>query len=112
MQTSNLSRKTRLVPVERGELWGSVYSSITTRRTEVDGIDRAAYGERIAATNNARYDAECLQCSICRSKKHYTEFNRDSRMTWRRQRRYECKVCEKLQGIDRQAKRVSRSVRM
>lgn len=113
-RTSTISRKARPVPVETGELWGSVYSSDTSRRTEIAGIDRAAYGQQIAETNNKVFNADCILCSVCARRLHYLEFNRDSRMKWRFSRRYECKICEKLQGVDqreRRKKRISRSSR-
>lgn len=110
-RTSVISRKARPVPVESGELFGSVYSSDSTRKTETDGITRVAYGEQIAATNNARYDAQCILCSVCGNKKHYLDFNRDSRMKWRFSRRYECNRCEKLQKVDQSARRKKRLAR-
>lgn len=98
-QTSKIARRARPVPVERGELWGSVYDSMTSRTTEIDGVLRIAYGEQIAATNRQAqlYDPEFIQCSgRCGMKKHYLDFDRCAGNHWRFHRDHRCKHCRKL----------------
>lgn len=98
-QTSKIARRARTVPVERGELWGSIYDSLTSRITEIDAVKRIAYGDAIAATNRQAqlYNPEFIQCSgICGQKKHYLEFDRTSGNDWRFHRDHRCKQCRKL----------------
>lgn len=108
---SKIPRRSRSVPVEYGEMWGSIFKSTTTRMTEVYAGEREEFGELIAATNNKTYDPETLTCSCCGQRKHKTLFNRDARYTWRQSRRYECQQCQKLQGVDQKARRAKRLAR-
>lgn len=111
-QNSKVSRRARNVPLEWGEWWGSIIDSMTTRLTEKNGIARAAYGEQIAETNNKVFNAECILCSVCGNRKHYLEFDRDSRYQWRFCRQHCCKLCDKRKRLDpvaRRNKRISRS---
>jgi hypothetical protein len=103
---SKIPRSARSVPVEYGELFGSIFKSTTTRMTEVYAGERAEFGELISATNNAaaRYNPKELRCSCCTKSKPHHDFHRDARYTWRFQRRYECIVCEKLNTVDRKTR--------
>jgi hypothetical protein len=108
---SKIPRRARTVPVQAGELFGSVYSSVTSRMTEIDALQRMVYGDTITATNNKIYDPESLLCSCCGQRKHLTQFHRDARYTWRQSRRYECSQCEKLNVVDQKARRAKRLAR-
>jgi hypothetical protein len=104
---SKIPRRARSVPVEYGELFGSIFKSTTTRMTEVYAGERAEFGELISATNNAAtlYDPKALRCSCCGKRKHMDDFHRNRTFTWRFGREYQCKLCAKLQDMQQQARR-------
>lgn len=100
---SRVPRTTRDVPLEWGLFSGSIHSSTTSRGPEIDVHNRMWFGEAIPATNHAAavYDPECIKCSHCGKRKHYTEFDKNRTYPWRFERQYECKACRKairLQG--------------
>lgn len=97
-QSSRIPRKARTVPIERGELFGSVYSSVTSRSPEIDASVLAAYGEMIAATNAAAAQAtlknNSLRCSDCVKDKHFEQFPVCRAYPWRHGGRgYYCLEC-------------------
>lgn len=102
-RTSTITVAARPVPVESGELFGSIYSSDTTRKTEVDGIDRAAYGEMIAASNAAAalsaMKNDLLKCSTGHMS-HFLDFAECRLYPWRHGgRQYYCRECMKKQRL-------------
>ena len=85
---------------------GRIQDSRKRRHVEIDALDRIAYGDTIAATNNAaklRDFTETLRCSSSKCHqpiKHFTDFGKCRAYPWRADgREYYCKDCRKAQRL-------------